>query len=107
MKVMNFNTPPEEQHHPLTMSELHAFALEHKHELETVTNILAEITHRTPAQVASRLETLLSGLIENDLKPTSSAARVQAYREWVDSHKGMNFPAFVDDSRESIYGDRG
>jgi hypothetical protein len=105
--VMNLNTPPEEQPPTLTTGSLHAFAHEHKRELETVTNILAEITHRTPAQVESHLETLLNGLMEDDKKPNSSGERVRAFQEWVDSHKGMNFPAFVDDSRESIYGERG
>jgi hypothetical protein len=102
---MNLNPPPEEQYLPFTDTEgaLHAFTEAHKRELETVTNILAEIPHRTPAQVESHLETLLNGLMEDDKKPTSSQDRVRAFQEWVDSHKGMNFPAFVDDSRESIY----
>ncbi|MBE9169802.1 hypothetical protein IQ238_20495 [Pleurocapsales cyanobacterium LEGE 06147] len=103
---MNSNTSFEEQNHPLAAGKLSTFAEEHKQELETVTKILAEITNCTPAQVESRLETLLSELIDGEKKQTPSQKRVEAFQEWVDSHKGMNFPAFVDDSRESIYGDK-
>ncbi len=35
--------------------------------------------------------------------------RAKAFREWVESHRGHNFPSLSDEdiSRESIYGERG
>jgi DNA replication initiation complex subunit (GINS family) len=35
--------------------------------------------------------------------------RAKAFREWVESHRGLNFPHLSDEdiSRESIYGERG
>jgi hypothetical protein len=39
----------------------------------------------------------------------SPSERAQAFREWVESHRGMNLPNLSDEaiSRESIYGERG
>ncbi|MEO0397653.1 MAG: hypothetical protein AAF243_16950 [Cyanobacteria bacterium P01_A01_bin.137] len=61
------------------------------------------------AEIAD-LERVLSSRIENKAKAQKASIqeRLAAFHEWVESHRGQNFPSLSDEaiSRESIYEDR-
>ena len=85
----------------------------HKEDLEAIIQVLVKITSRTPEQIKPHLDAMLERLVEPQERPFYESATPQewthAFREWVDSHRGLNLPNLSDEaiSRESIYGERG
>ncbi|NJK51254.1 hypothetical protein HC931_26970 [Candidatus Gracilibacteria bacterium] len=77
--------------------------------MEAITAVLVKITHHTPQEIKPHLDAMLSRLVESEKASDLPRKRAQAFREWVESHRGMNLPNLSDEaiSRESIYGERG
>lgn len=98
----------------MTSDTLHFFQESHKHDLETITQILANITNRNPEEIKPYLDIILTQLVEPkkersvDVTATPEE-RIAAFQAWVESHRNLNFPTLSDEaiSRESIYGERG
>lgn len=95
-------------------STLENFHEAHKEDIKTITQVLVKITNRTPEQVKPYLDRLLEQLVQSQQeRPFYETATpeewVIAFREWVESHRGLNLPSLSDEaiSRESIYGERG
>jgi hypothetical protein len=95
-------------------STLENFQEAHQEDIKTITQVLVKITNRTPEQVKPYLDALLEQLVQSQQeRPFYETATTEewlvAFREWVDSHRGLNFPSLSDEaiSRESIYGERG
>lgn len=95
-------------------STLQNFQEAHQEDIKTITQVLVKITNRTPEQVKPYLDALLEQLVpsqqERPLYETATPEEwIVAFREWVESHRGLNFPSLSDEaiSRESIYGERG
>jgi hypothetical protein len=93
---------------------LHFFQESHKQDLETITQILADITNRNPEEIKPYLDRILTQLVEpQQERPINETAtpekRIAAFQSWVESHRNLNLPNLSDESisRESIYGDRG
>ncbi|MGB3266133.1 MAG: hypothetical protein WBA89_19500 [Microcoleus sp.] len=92
---------------------LHNLQQTHQQDIQTITQVLAKITSRTPAQIKPLLDAMLKRLIEPQQPPFYQTATPTewsiAFQEWVDSHRTLNLPILSDEaiSRESIYGDRG
>ena len=92
---------------------LHDLQQSHPQDIQTITQVLAKITNRTPAQIKPLLDAMLKRLIEPQKPPFYETATPTewsiAFQEWVDSHRTLNLPTLSDEaiSRESIYGDRG
>jgi uncharacterized membrane-anchored protein len=92
---------------------LHDLQQTHQQDIQTITQVLAKITNRTPAQIKPLLDAMLKRLIEPQQRPFYETATPTewsiAFQEWVDSHRTLNLPTLSDEaiSRESIYGDRG
>jgi hypothetical protein len=92
---------------------LHNLQQAHQQDIQIITQVLAKITNRTPAQIKPLLDAMLERLIEPQQRPFyETATRTEwsiAFQEWVDSHRTLNLPILSDEaiSRESIYGDRG
>ncbi len=92
-------------------SELKAF---HQQDIETITLLLAKISHRTPDEIKPHLDTMLERLVQPlKERPFYEKATPQewvaAFSEWVESHRELNLPSLSDEaiSRSSIYGERG
>jgi type III secretory pathway component EscR len=96
-----------------TPSILPNFQQIHQEEIQTITQILAQITNHTSEQIKPLLDGLLERLVEHrnyGFYQTATAEEwSREFREWVDSHRTLNLPTLSDEaiSRESIYGDRG
>lgn len=95
-------------------STLENFHEAHKEDIKTITQVLVKITNRTPEQVKPYLDRLLEQLVQSQQeRPFYETATpeewVIAFREWVESHRGLNLLSLSDEaiSRESIYGERG
>jgi hypothetical protein len=93
---------------------LHFFQESHKQDLETITQILADITNRNPEEIQPYLNIILTQLVEpQQERPVGENAtpekRIAEFQAWVESHRNLNLPTLSDEaiSRESIYGDRG
>jgi len=92
---------------------LHNLQQDHQQDIQTITQVLAKITSRTPDQIKPLLDAMLKRLIESQQPPFYETATTTewliAFQEWVDSHRSLNLPNLSDEaiSRESIYGDRG
>ncbi len=84
---------------------------QNREELETVTRILAKITHLPSERIKPQLHTLMENLIELQETPFHATATPeewgQQFSAWVASHWEFGFPTLSDEaiSRESIYGD--
>jgi hypothetical protein len=90
-------------------SHLQEFEKAHKEDLEAITAVLVKITHHTPQEIKPHLDAMIARLVESEKASVRSKKRARAFREWVESHRGMNLPNLSDEaiSRESIYGERG
>lgn len=95
-------------------STIENFHEAYQEDIKTITQVLVKITNRTPEQVKPYLDALLEQLVpsqqERPLYETATPEEwIVAFREWVESHRGFNFPSLSDEaiSRESIYGERG
>jgi uncharacterized membrane-anchored protein len=92
---------------------LHNLQQAHEQDIQTITQVLAKITSRTPAQIKPLLDAMLKRLIEPQQRPFYETATPTewsiAFQEWVDAHRTLNIPILSEEaiSRESIYGDRG
>jgi len=93
---------------------LHFLQESHKQDLETITQILADITNRNPEEIKPYLDRILTQLVEpQQERPVNEnatpAEQIATFQAWVESHRNLNFPNLSDEaiSRESIYGDRG
>lgn len=93
---------------------LHFLQESHKQDLETITQILADITNRNPEEIKPYLDRILTQLVKpQQERPVNenatSAEQIATFQAWVESHRNLNFPNLSDEaiSRESIYGDRG
>ncbi|MGL4618111.1 hypothetical protein [Chroococcidiopsis sp.] len=90
-----------------------SFKQAHKEDLEAIVQILVKIANRPAQQIKPHLDTMLEQLLEPEERPFYETATpqewVSAFREWVESHRGLNLPPLSDEaiSRESIYGERG
>lgn len=106
---MSIDTSREDFGRSENVSYLHEFEKAHSKELETITAVLVKITHHTPQEIKPHLDAMLSKLVESEKASVISLKRAQAFREWVEDHRGMNLPNLSDEaiSRESIYGERG
>jgi len=89
---------------------LHFFQESHKQDLETITQILADITNRNPEEIKPYLDRILTQLIElqqeTQVNETATPEkRIAAFQAWVESHRNLNLPNLSDEavSRESIY----
>ncbi len=103
---INISSTDSKSHY---QSIIHDFQEAHKERLETITQVLAEITNLTPEEIKPHLDQMLESLVESKKPPFYETATPEewsvAFQEWVDSHQGLNLP-FLDDeaiSRESIY----
>ncbi len=95
-------------------STLQNFQEAHREDIEAIAQLLVKITHRTPEQIKPYHDVLLEQLAApQEVRPFYDTATPEewsaAFREWVDSHRDLNFPPLSDEaiSRESIYGERG
>ncbi|MHC5610981.1 MAG: hypothetical protein ACYTXA_08175 [Nostoc sp.] len=86
----------------------------HSQDIETIIQLLAKISNRTPEEIKPHLDTMLEQLVQPSReRPFYETASPQewlaAFTEWVESHRGLNLPTLEDEaiSRESIYGERG
>lgn len=93
---------------------LHFFQESHKQDLETITQILADITNRNPEEIKPYLNIILTQLVESQQETqvdetATPKQKIAAFQAWVESHRSLNLPTLSDEaiSRESIYGDRG
>lgn len=92
---------------------LHKFQENNQQEIQTITEILVQITNHTDEQIKPLLDALLEQLVEPQEPPFYERATGEewliAFRQWVDSHRTLNLPPLSDEaiSRESIYGERG
>ncbi|NEU74960.1 hypothetical protein PI95_020970 [Hassallia byssoidea VB512170] len=84
---------------------------QHKEDIETITQVLARITSRSPSEIKSQLGIMLERLVEPQQKrflyETATPSQLkQAFRQWAESHE-HNTPLLSDYavSRESIYDD--
>lgn len=95
-----------------SISPLQEFEKAHSQELAAIVDSLAKITSRTPEEIKPHLHTMLERLVQPTERPFYETATpqewVQAFHEWVESHRDMNLPSLSDEaiSRESIYGER-
>jgi hypothetical protein len=92
---------------------LHFFQESHKQDLETITQILADITNCNPEEIKPYLNIILTQLVEPQQKRpvnenATPAEKMAAFQSWVESHRNLNLPNLSDEavSRESIYGER-
>ncbi|MFH7028403.1 MAG: hypothetical protein ACHBN1_24160 [Heteroscytonema crispum UTEX LB 1556] len=110
--LMNINTSEGENKSQISEILRH-FEEAHKEDIETITQVLAKITNHTPEQIKLYLDAKLERLVEPKERPFYETVTFeewsQAFREWVDTHRGFNLPHLSDEaiSRESIYEDRG
>ena len=106
---MSIDTSLEDRSRSQNDERLQEFEQAHQEDLETITAVLVKITHHTPQKIKPHLDRMLSRLIESDKASVSPKKRAQAFREWVESHRGMELPNLSDEaiSRESLYGERG
>jgi hypothetical protein len=87
---------------------LHHLEEAHKQDLETITQVLAQITRRTPKQIKPYLDAMLERLVELEERPFYETATPEewshALREWSNSHD-LNTPLLSDEavSRRGIY----
>ena len=92
---------------------LHNLQQNHQQDIQIITEVLAKITSRTPAQIKPLLDAMLQRLIEPQQRPFYEIATPTewsiAFKEWVDTHRTLNLPILSEEAinRESIYGDRG
>jgi hypothetical protein len=112
---MSIDIPLEKKDERQNPSRLREFEQTHKKDLEAIVKALASMTNRTPEEVQLHFDTMLEHLMQSEKqeRPFFETATpqewVQAFHEWVESHRGMNLPTLSDEaiSRESIYGERG
>lgn len=106
---MNTNSYFEDKKENQVTETLHNFNKAHKEDLEVLLQVLVKITNRTPQEIKPHLDAMLERLIESEKEPATPKERSRAFREWVESHTGLNAPLLSDEaiSRESIYGERG
>ncbi|MBD2212371.1 hypothetical protein H6G27_21235 [Nostoc linckia FACHB-104] len=86
----------------------------HSQDIETITLLLAKISHRDPSEIKPHLDIMLERLMqiqkEASFHETATPQEwALAFQEWVESHRKLNLPTLSDEaiSRESIYGERG
>jgi hypothetical protein len=89
---------------------LHFFQESHKQDLETITQILADITNRNPEEIKPYLNIILTQLVEPQQETqvdetATPAEQIAEFQAWVESHRNLNLPNLSDEaiSRESIY----
>lgn len=105
---MAFNPTSEQDSSLSAGSALYDFKESHKEELAAITEVLAKITHRTPAQVKSHLETMIEQLVSDENRPFYETAtpeeRARAFVAWASSH-APNTSLLSEEaiSRQSIY----
>ncbi len=106
---MSIDTSLEDFSKSQNGERLQEFKQAHQEDLETITAVLVKITHHTPQEIKPHLDAMLSRLVKSEKVSVSPKKRARAFREWVESHRGMNLPNLSDEaiSRESIYGERG
>jgi len=93
----------------LSKEMLLRFESVHKEDIETITQVLARITTKSPDQIKPYLNAMLERLVqpqeERPLYETATPSELaQAFREWASSHD-RNSPLLSDYavSRESMY----
>lgn len=106
---MDTNPEFEEKKRSQTAEIIHNLESAHREDLEVITQVLVKITNHFPEEIKQHLDTMLEHLIEPKKETPTSEERSRAFREWVESHRGLNLPPLSDEaiSRESIYGERG
>lgn len=82
--------------------------------VDTLTQIIESLTPEEQTLLQERInlikETQKEDSTDRPFYETATPQEwVKAFREWVESHRGRNFPTLSDEaiSRESIYGERG
>ena len=83
--------------------------------IESIVNLIEILTEEEKALLHQKLTE--NEVIKSEVKPKERHFQetatpeewVKAFREWVESHRGRNYPPLSDEdiSRESIYGERG
>lgn len=110
---MAINPSSKEEKSSQAAEALHHFESAHREDLEAITQVLVKITNRPAQEIKPHLDTMLEQLVKPKERPFYETATpeewVRAFREWVESHRGLNLPLLSDEaiSRESIYGERG
>lgn len=106
---MNINPNFEDNKRSQATEILQNFEQAHQEDLEALLQVLVKITSCTPEQIKPHLNTMIERLIESKKENSTAEDRSRAFREWVESHRGLNAPLLSDEaiSRESIYGERG
>jgi hypothetical protein len=110
---MNTNILSEDKDGKQNVSRLQEFEQAHIEDLKAIVEILAKITNKTSEEIKPHFEMMLERLVQTEERPFYETATpqewVQAFHEWVESHRDMNLPQLSDEaiSRESIYGERG
>jgi hypothetical protein len=110
---MDTNILSEDKGEKRFASRLFEFEQAHREDLAAIVEALAKITSKTPEEVKPHLDLMLERLVQTENPPFYETATpqewVQAFHEWVESHRDLNLPPLSDEaiSRESIYGERG
>lgn len=110
---MDINPSSENKKRSQINEIFHNFESAHKEDLEAIIQVLVKITSLNPDQIKPHLDMMLEHLMQPKEPPFYETATPEewtgAFREWVDSHRGLNLPYLSDEaiSRESIYGERG
>ncbi|MEI2582737.1 hypothetical protein [Scytonema sp. PRP1] len=96
----------------LSKELLRNFESAHKEDIETITQVLARITTKSPDEIKPHLDAMLERLVQpqqvqRSLYETATPEELaQVFREWAESHD-RNSPLLSDYavSRESMYSD--
>jgi len=96
----------------LSKELLRNFESAHKEDIETITQVLARITTKSPDEIKPHLDAMLERLVQpqqvqRHLYETATPEELaQVFREWAESHD-RNSPLLSDYavSRESMYSD--
>ncbi|BAZ24716.1 hypothetical protein NIES4073_56140 [Kalymmatonema gypsitolerans NIES-4073] len=96
----------------LSKELLRNFESAHKEDIETITQVLARITTKSPDEIKPHLDAMLERLVQpqqvqRPLYETATPEELaQVFREWAESHD-RNSPLLSDYavSRESMYSD--
>lgn len=108
---MTIHVPFETDKEGERLRLLRQLAQTHRETLNVITSELAKITSLSPEEITPHLHTMLAELVKPKDDPLCETAtpqqRSRAFREWAESHRGMNLPHLSDDavSRESMYDD--
>lgn len=108
---MTTNPSFEAENRDESSTVLRSFQQTHQEDIEAITIILAKITSLASEEIKPHIHTMLSELIKSKECPFHETAnpeeRARAFRNWSESHRGMNLPYLSDYavSRESMYED--